>query len=302
MQFLAAYIMRGRIQAMTVASTLALLSLLFPPVSIVSSATVALVTLRLGGKEGLYVLLCSCLAAAILSTMVLGGYQFALMYGAVLWLPVWLISIILREGRQLAVAVEMAVALGLVAILVFYGFQADPLLFWRSLLAVMMQPMLEAQPDVSPEMVQHSIEMFAHFMTGVVAAGSVFGLLFGLFLARWWQASLYNPGGFRSEYLALRVHPAVAAVTLLIIAVASFASGGLADVCWNLLVVLVVLYTFTGTAVLHSMFAASRNSRLWLTVFYVTLFAIPHVMLLVAVLGLSDTWLNLRNKLKSNGA
>jgi len=42
--------------------------------------------------------------------------------------------------------------------------------------------------------------LLAHFMSGVAAAGSVYGLLFGLFLARWWQAALYNPGGFRADY------------------------------------------------------------------------------------------------------
>ena len=99
MQFLAAFIMKGRMQAMLVASSLAFLSLLFLPVSIVSSATVALVTLRLGGKEGLYVLLSSCLAAALLSMLLLGDYQFALIRMALwMWVPVWVIAIVLREG------------------------------------------------------------------------------------------------------------------------------------------------------------------------------------------------------------
>ena len=100
MNFLAAYIMRGRLQAMMVASSLALLSLMMPPVSIVSSASVALVTLRLGASEGLYVLLCSSVAAGVLGLVLLGNYQFALAYAAVLWFPVWLISIVLREGRH----------------------------------------------------------------------------------------------------------------------------------------------------------------------------------------------------------
>jgi hypothetical protein len=119
-QFLAAYIMKGRLQAMTVAAALALLSLAFPPVSIVSSASVALVTLRRGGKEGLYVLLCGCLAAAVLSVFLKIGYQFALLYGLVLWMPVWLISIVLREGKHLGVAIEIAVLLGIAAVLGFY--------------------------------------------------------------------------------------------------------------------------------------------------------------------------------------
>ena len=97
MNFLAAYIMRGRMQAMMVASSLALLSLILPPVSIVSSASVALVTLRRGANEGLFVLVCACLSAALLGFFLFGNFQFALLYGLVLWLPIWVISIVLRE-------------------------------------------------------------------------------------------------------------------------------------------------------------------------------------------------------------
>ena len=120
MTFLAAYIMRGRMQAMMVASSLAVLSLLLPPVSIVSSASVALVTLRRGANEGLYVLICACLSAAVLGFFLFGSFQFALLYGLVLWLPIWLISIVLREGKHLSVAIEIAVLLGILGVIGFY--------------------------------------------------------------------------------------------------------------------------------------------------------------------------------------
>ena len=299
MQFLAAYIMKGRMQAMTVASTLALLSLLFPPVSIVSSATVALVTLRQGGKEGLYVLLFGSLAAAVLSILLLGGYQFALLYGLVLWMPIWVIAVILREGGQMAVAVEIAVLLGILAVAGFYWYQPEPAQVWRGVLGVMIEQMSQAQPDAPLEMMKSSAERFAHFMTGAIAAGSVYSLLFGLFLARWLQAKLYNPGGFRQEYLALRGHKLLAVVTLLDIAVALLAGGGpAAELCWNMLIVLFALYTFVGTAVLHCSFASMKGSRFMVPILYITLLAIPHIMVLVAICGLGDTWLNLRNKLK----
>jgi len=302
MQFLAAYIMQGRLQAMMVASSLALLSLLLPPVSIVSTATVALVSLRLGAKEGLYVLLCSCLAAALLSMLLIGGYQFALMYALVLWLPVWVIAVILREGRRLEFAVETAVALGVVLVLGFFLLQTDPIAFWRQILTEMMQPMLDAQPDVSKEMAEQSAAMVATFMTGGVAAGSVFGLLFGLFLARWWQSALYNPGGFRIEFLAMRPHKLWAMALICLSFVAAVTSGFAVDVLRNVVVVLSTLFIITGVAVLHSLFANGKNSRLWLTMFYITLFTIPHVLVIIAVFGLLDAWLDLRNKFKPNGA
>ncbi|WAR45820.1 hypothetical protein [Methylomonas rapida] len=302
MQFLAAYIMKGRLQAMTVAAALALLSLAFPPASIVSSASVALVTLRRGAKEGLYVLLFSCLAAAVLSVFLKIGYQFALLYGLVLWMPIWLISIVLREGRHLGVAIEIAVLLGVVAVLGFYLYQPQPAQLWDGVLTTMMQPMLAARPDVPAEDVRHSAQVFAHFMTGAIAAGSVYSLLFGLFLARWWQAALYNPGGFRSEFLTLKSHAKLAMATIVIIAVATLASGVLAEVCWNVLLVLLVLYTFIGTAVLHACFAVMKGSRFMVPFLYLTLVVIPHVMVIIALCGLTDNWLDLRKKISNQTA
>jgi len=301
-QFLATYIMKGRLQAMMVAATLALLSLVFPPISIVSSATVALVTLRLGGKEGLYVLLFGCLAAALLSVFLLGGYQFAIIYGLVLWLPVWLIAIILRAGRNLLVALEIGVVLGILLVIGFYVYEPSPDQFWRGLLTIIIQQMLEAQPDVSTEMLKSSAETFAHYMTGAIAAGSLYGMLLGLFLARFWQSLLFNPGGFRAEFLGLKGHMTLAIVTIALLVLAFFSSGGVAEICWNILMVLLVFYSVIGVAVLHSAFAVTKGSRFTVPFLYITLIGIPHITLLIALCGLSDTWLNLRNKLKINGA
>lgn len=303
MQFLAAYIMKGRIQAMTVAAALALLSLAFSPISIVSSASVALVTLRRGAKEGLYVLLCACLAAAVLSVILKIGYEFALLYGLVLWLPIWGISVVLREGRQLGVAIEIAVLLGVVAVLVFYLYQPHPAQIWTAFWAEIMRPALEGHVgDMSVEQVKQVIHNAARFTTGAAAAGAVFGLLLGLFLARWWQAALYNPGGFRTEFLELRAHVKLTLATVVVFGIAMLSSGVLREICWNLLWVLCVLYLLVGIAVLHASFAAMKGGRFMVPFLYLTLVLVPHMVLLVAIWGLLDNWLNLRPKISNSTA
>jgi len=284
-------------QAMMVASSLALLSLLFPPVSIVSSASVALVTLRRGGYEGLYVLVFSCLSAALLGFFLFGNVQFALLYGLVLWLPIWFISIVLREGKHLSVAIQIAVLFGMIGILGFYLYADDPAVLWQSVLSLMVQPMLASNPDVPLGEVKQSIKVFSHFMTGGIAAGSVYGLLFGLFLARWWQAVLFNPGGFRTEYLSLRVHPKVASVSLLIVAIAWLSSGIVAEICWNLSILLLVLYAFVGLAVLHAAFSEMKTKRFMVPFLYITLVLVPHVIAIVVIVGVVDAWLDLRSKI-----
>lgn len=293
MSFLAAYIMRGRLQAMLVASSLALLSLIMPPVSIVSSASVALVTLRRGAFEGLYVLVCSSAAASLLGLFLLGNYQFALLYSMVLWLPVWLISIVLREGRHLSLAVEFAVLIGVLGVVGFYLYEAEPAAMWKEVLSQMVPP------NAPVDEIQRTLDVLSHYMTGVVAAGTVFGLLFGLFLGRWWQSVLYNPGGFKQEFLSLNTKPRLAMGSLAIVAVAWASSGTLSEVAWNMTILLFVLYTCIGTAVLHAVFASMKLGRYLVPMFYLTLFLIPHVILPVALVGISDAWMNLRNKISN---
>ncbi|MDD1612728.1 MAG: hypothetical protein LUQ57_06250 [Methylococcaceae bacterium] len=290
MRILADYIMRGRKQAIIVASTLALLSLKFPPISILSSGTIALVTLRHGAAEGIYILLGAGIATALLGFFVIDNYQFALLYALLLWLPVWVISIILREGRQLSLAVEIAVFIGIIGVAGFYLFITDPAAMWAGLLEQMIR---ESAPIKD---IKGWIGEFSHYMTGMFAAGSVFSLLFGLFLGRWWQSLLFNPGGFKQEFLLLNTSPKLAISSLVVIAVAFFATGSLSEIAWNMTILLFVLYTVIGTSVLHMVFAQTKMSRYAVPLFYATLFLVPQVLPPVAVVGLIDAWLNIRKK------
>ncbi|CAA9890540.1 conserved membrane hypothetical protein [Candidatus Methylobacter favarea] len=281
---------------MMVASTLALLSLVMPPVSIFSSASVALVTLRRGALEGLTILLCSSAAAGLLGFFLLGNFQFALLYVIVLWMPVWLISIVLREGRHLSLAVEIAVLTGMIGVIVFYLYHAEPAAMWKSILT-------QIVPANAPvENIQHTVDILSHYMTGIVAAGTVFGLLFGLFLGRWWQSVLYNPGGFRQEFLSLSTKPRLALGSIAVVAIAWASSGVTSEIFWNITILLFVLYTCIGTAVLHTVFASMKLARYMVPMFYLTLFLIPHAMLPVALIGLSDAWMDLRKKTNQTNA
>jgi hypothetical protein len=290
-KILADYIMRGRTQAIIVASTLALLSLKFPPVSVLSSASVALVTLRHGTLEGMYILFGAGIAAALLGFFAIDNYQFALFYALLLWLPVWMISIILREGRQLSLAVEIAVFIGILGVAGFYLYEPDPAAMWAGLLEQMIQ---QTQAPIKDTKIW--IDSFAHYMTGLFAAGTVFSLLFGLFLGRWWQSLLFNPGGFKQEYLALGAGPKLAISSLAVLAAAFFTTGTLSEIAWNMAILLFTLYTVIGTSVLHVVFSKTKMSRFAVPLFYVTLILVPQVLPPVAIVGLIDAWLNIRKK------
>ncbi len=282
--------MRGRLQAILVASTLAMMSLLLAPLSLVSSAAVALVTLRRGASEGLLVLVCSSVAAGILAALTQISYQFIVVYVLFLWLPIWLIAIVLREGRHISLAVEIAVLIGIVGIVAYYLYNVDPASMWKQVMPKMVPP------NVPTEKIQQTIDVLAPYMTGIAAAGAVFGMCLGLFLGRWWQSVLYNPGGFKQEFLGLRVEPRLAMICLAIIGIAMVSSGAVSQIAWNTSILLLVLYTFIGTAVLHTVFANTKISQFAVPMFYITLFVIPYTLLPVALVGFSDTWLDIRKK------
>ncbi|MBK8814381.1 MAG: hypothetical protein IPN42_02205 [Methylococcaceae bacterium] len=290
MKFLAEYIMRGRLQAMLVASTVAMLSLIIAPLSVVSSGTVALVTLRKGAYEGLIILSCSSLAAVILATLISVPYTFIVLYVLVLWLPIWLIAIVLREGRHISLAIELAVLMGVLCVIGYYIFNADPASMWK-------QVMIKMVPANAPaEDAQRMIELMSPYMTGIAAAGGVFGMSLGLFLGRWWQAILYNPGGFKQEFLALKIQKGMAIVCVAIIATGTISTGIISQIAWNTAILMFVLYTFVGIAVLHTMFAGMKIGQFAVPMFYITLFLIPHSLLPVALVGFSDTWLDIRKR------
>lgn len=274
---------------MIVAAILAVVSLAMPPVSVVSSASVALVTLRKGAFEGLWVLASSSLVAGLLGLLILGNYQFALLYALVLWLPVWLIGIVLREGRHLSLAIEIAVVIGVAGVLGSYLYNPEAASMWQEMLRVML-------PDGVPPEAQQKIDVLAHYMTGIAAAGTVSSLLFGLFLGRWWQANLFNPGGFKQEFLTMTAHAVLTIAAIVVVVLASVTSGITAEVAWNVTIVLFILYAIVGTAVLHTVFASMQLAKYAVPMFYITLFLIPHAIVPVALIGLSDAWLNLRKK------
>lgn len=282
--------MRGRLQASIVASTAAMLSLLVTPLSVFSSGAVALVTLRRGGREGLVILVWATIAAALLGAFLKVGYQFVLLYALFLWLPVWLIAIVLREGRHLSLAVEIAVLLGVVGVIAYYLYNADPAQMWREVMPKLVPS------NVPVENVQRTLGLVSPYMTGIAAAGGVFGMLLGLFLGRWWQAMLFNPGGFKKEFLALRAEPRLAYVTIGIVVVGLLGIGEISEIAWNTLILLFVLFTCIGTSVSHIFLANTNIGNLAIPMFYITLFLIPHVILPVALVGLADTWLDIRNR------
>ncbi len=301
---LPAFIMRGRPQAMLVAATAAVLALLLPPITsplgYLGGAVIALVSLRRGASEGLLIMAGAAAIAGVLGAILLGHGRAVVLATLVLWLPCWLLSLVLRSTTSMARTLEAAAMLGLLLVGLVYLLLGDPTAWWIEVLTPLLGPALE-QGGMAGDSTD-IIASAAGYMTGMAAAALVLGLMICLLLARAWQAGLYNPGGFRSEFHGLRLgrNAALLAIVLVLLARLGGDLGGgqVAAVASQLMLVMLVVFVLAGLGLVHFALAHTGRGRIWRVGLYVLLLLIaPQMSALLATVGVLDAWLDLRRHL-----
>ena len=306
MKALAGFIVSGRYQAILSASLCGVLAFLLPPFSTLTNylgaAVVSLVTLRIGVPQGLLVLV-----AATVVTMLfyrLTGVPAATIAVTVLllWVPCWLISLVLRRTVSLAFSVLAAAALGLLMLVTIYVVAGDPAPWWHEHL-LQIRSALE-QDGLFPQgvSIDELLQELAHLMTGVIIASLALGAVCSLLVARWWQAMLVNPGGLHSEFCNLRFPQAMGFLVLGLMIFSRFTEGPVSDMASQGVLVMLVPYLFAGLAVLHGLVARQGRGKGWLIAVYALLGIIPQTALLLAGLGLVDTWVDFRRRLGGSKA
>jgi len=126
--------------------------------------------------------------------------------------------------------------------------------------------------------------------------GGLMGLtLLGcLFIARWWQAMLYNPGGFKSEFHQLRLGRGFALATLVAGLLLLVSSSNSVPITTDLLVVMVMLFMIQGLAVSHYLVSMAGANAGWLVALYVLVILLPQAALTLAIAGFTDNWFDFR--------
>lgn len=292
MKPLAHFIMRGYSPATLVTTVTGLLSLLIPFIGVISSAAVGLMTLRQGPRPGMLLLGASTLASGLIAWLALGSPLIGLGILLVLWVPIWGLAASLRATRSLNLTVQLAALGGGVVVLVVHLSLGDPALYWRELIEPLRQSLLN-EGLVDAEAGQALFERLARWMTGAFAAALVLQYLVSLFIARAWQAQLYNPGGFGAEFKALRVGTFVGWLFVLLLAWGLLAQG----LAMDLVPVLGLLLLLQGLAVLHRLRELWDANQGWLVALYgLLVFFMPQMALLLISLGLIDLWADIRTR------
>lgn len=295
MLFLARFILKGQSQAALATASLAILGLLITPAVWLSSAAVALVTLVHGPQRGLVVIGLSLLGAALFAYLIFAVPQVAVIFVLLAWLPVWLIAVILRQTVSLAYSLQILTLISLLVVVLIYALFPDFGEYWREALDHMVSQLAQQSDDFSLADLQRTENLIIDFLPGLFASSIMFGTMLSLFLARWWQAVIYNPGGFAKEFQSLNLGKISALIALAITLLAVMLNNVFA---FALLTVVFVLYLMQGLSLLHASIKLRQLHAAWLFAVYMTMFFIPHLVLLLVIAGMIDPWLDIRQRIR----
>jgi len=292
--FLASFILKGQSQAALVAAAMAILGLLVPPAAWISAATIVLVTLVNGPQRGLITTGLALLATAMFSYLIFSAPQVAVIFVLLVWLPAWLVAMILRQTVSLAFSLQILTAMSLLAIVLIYALAPNFGEFWREPLDHMVVQLAEQSNEFSLQELRQTEDWVIEFLPGLFASSLMFGTMLSLFIGRWWQAVFYNPGGFAEEFQSLNLGKISALIALAIMLMAMVIDNVFA---FALVTVVFVLYLIQGLSLLHAVVKVRQVSASWLFAFYLVMFFIPHLVLLLVFAGITDPWLNIRQRL-----
>jgi hypothetical protein len=300
MKALAGFIVRGRYQAILSASLCGMLAFVLPPFSTLTNylgaAVVSLVTLRIGASQGLLVMVAATVVT-MLFYQVMGVPPATIAVTVLmLWVPCWLISLVLKRTVSLAAALLAAAVLGLVALALIYAVAGDPAPWWYEHLLLIRSALEEAGLFPQGVSVDALLQDLSRLMTGVVVASLALGAVCSLLVGRWWQALLVNPGGLHSEFCNLRFPQSTGLMVLGLMIITQFIQGPASDMAAQGVLVMLVPYLFAGLAVLHGLVAQQGRGKGWLIAVYALLGIIPQTALLLSGLGLVDTWVDFRRR------
>jgi hypothetical protein len=290
MRALAEFIMRGRTQAILVVAGAAALPLMFW----LSAAAGSLVLLRRGVNDALGILAWALLPA-------LGWWYFGEPRTLMVLLGALGLALVLRSSVSWTRVLMISVALGLLYSLVLGAVFREPITAMAAELEKLMpQVMGGVYSQLADDERARLGAMIAPVLTGLIASLLQLVSVLSLMLGRYWQAALYNPGGFGGEFRALKLSPALAFGLL----AAMLLGPNLGLELAMLTPICSVPLAIAGLALLHGLAKQGGLAGFWLVGLYVSLLLFMQLVYpLLVVLAIVDSLIDFRGrKARKNGA
>ncbi len=294
MLFLARFILKGQSQAALVAATMAILGLILPPAAWISAAVIVLVTLVYGPQRGLITTALSLLGAALFAYLIFATPQLAVVFVLLAWLPAWLLATILRQSVSLAYSLQILTVVCLLAVVLIYMLYPNFGELWREPIDQLVTQLVAQSDEFSLAQLKQTEDWIIEFLPGMFVSSIMFGSMLSLFLGRWWQAVFYNPGGFAKEFQSLNLGKisALCAIAIMLMAMLTNSVFAIA-----LVTIVFVLYGMQALSLLHAVIRIRQLKTTWLFVVYLSIFFIPHLLLLLILASIADPWLDIRQRI-----
>jgi hypothetical protein len=213
------------------------------------------------------------------------------------WLGAFVLALVLRRTVSLDFAVLAAVPVSAVVALAATQYQSEFMDFWQAEFTKSLGPgiaELQANPSASVTAEQFSqlITDMSRLMAVSIGNWAILVVLCALFIARYWQAQLFNAGGFQKEFHALSLgkHAAIACVISIVLAIAF--EG---PVWLSLASAMVFVFFLQGLAIVHSIVKQRGMNPRWLVGMY-ALVILPNTVLLLGALGMADNLFRFRQR------
>ena len=281
MRALAQFIMRGRAQACGTALVGSLLPLISP-------AAVGLVALRKGNSQALIVALWALLPwlAIYLSSDLTPFMTLVPVAGLVVTLVAAGVLRVIVSWQWTLLVTAFLSAVSAAAFAFIANVAVDQIV--ADVAGLVAQ--VNSQAGVSEEL---QFVPSRAFVLGLLAWMVALTAVASLFVARWWQAVLFNPGGFKEEFHQFGLDKTLAIAMFAVVVVGVALPREYAP--WIELVSLPLL--IAGIAMVHSSVALMGWGGQWLGLMYFGLLFIGPTGVLLVGLAVVDSILNLRSRL-----
>ncbi len=281
MFWLASFIMRGRLHASAVAALGNTLPLITP-------ATIGLVALRKGFSEGGLICLWGLLPV-FLTYFFSDSNQFFVLLTACNFLNVLLVCGILRYRGDWEMTLVSLVIISIILM-------GSLLLIFQQDFEVLVQRLIEVFEEASRQTNIESLKIKKSSIAVFTTWTIILNTFLGVVIARWWQAIIFNPGGFKEEFQGIRLNRRLLVLIFSILVLSSAIFNQYSNWAYLSIFPLVV----GGLSLFHWLVNEKNLGKVPIIFTYVfmVLFT-PFVILILALLGTVDCFYNVRQRLRA---
>ncbi len=288
---LALFVMRHQINSISLIIAFAIASLIFSPFSLLSSGIVALNSLRKGLKQGLLLVIIS-FAVTLLLMGITQNSILAILFLGLFWLPVLLPAWVLRKTENLAMALVVTLVFGVIVVSgVFIAFSgADPASVLQPYITQFIQQLESQQAlNITSKEQEYIIAFLAK--TGLELFVTIIYLhtILALVIGRWWQAILFNKGGFQKEFHQISMSKSWVFLSSLILGITFFVKSPYLFAVSSLFI---FPFLFQGLSVMHAFLKKNKRAPIFLTLLYLML--LTQFSFFIVLIGIIDNWLHFR--------